>query len=154
MSSVRVTHRYMHPVDRVFEAWLNPAMASRFFFATRTGSVLQCEIEAEPGGSFVVTDRRPHADADESFFDAEHRGTYAEIVPNNRIVFDFTVGPMGAPTRVTLDFVRLGSAISEIVLEHELGEEADPHAASRARQGWERMLDQLEKVLGTRLRLG
>lgn len=154
MSSVRVIHRYNHPVERVFEAWLVPATASRFFFATRTGSVLHCEIDPVPGGQFIVTDRRPHADGDESFFDAEHRGTYVEVEPNSRISFDFMVGPMGAPTRVTLDFVRLGSAISEIVLQHELGDEADPGAAGRSRMGWERMLDQLEKVLGTRVRIG
>jgi len=149
---VRVTHRYNVPVDRVFDAWLTPAQAARFLFATRTGNVLHCEIEPEVGGSFTVTDRRPVGDGDESFFDAQHRGTYMQIERPSRLVFDFSVEPhWGDTTRVTLDFVPMGASISELVLTHNLGEGADAKAtAERARLGWTRMLDQLDKVLSTR----
>src|SRR3569832_763290 len=106
---VRVTHRYNVAVDKVFDAWLNPALAARFLFATRTGNILHCDIEPEVGGGFVVTDRRPVGDGDESFFDAQHRGTYVEIDRPKRIVFDFTVEPYtDAATRVELDFLPLG----------------------------------------------
>lgn len=149
---VRVTHRYNVPAERVFDAWLTPAHAARFLFATRTGNVLHCEIEPAVGGGFTVTDRRPVADGDESFFDAQHRGTYVEIERPGRLVFDFSVEPYSsAATRVTLDFVPMGAHICELVLTHNLGWGEDAKAnAERTRLGWTRMLDQLEKVLSTR----
>jgi hypothetical protein len=57
-----------------------------------------------------------------------------------------------AITRVTLDVVPLGVSMCEIVLTHDLGEGVDRGVLERDRQGWERMLEQLEKVLGTRVR--
>jgi uncharacterized protein YndB with AHSA1/START domain len=150
--TVRVTHRYNLPADKVFDAWLTPAYASRFLFATRTGNVLTCVIDPVVGGQFVVTDRRPNADAEESFYDAEHRGTYVEIEKPSRIVFDFSVDPLGQQvSRVALDFVPLGASITDLVLTHTLGLDAEAHAQKeRARQGWTKMLEQLEKVLTTR----
>jgi uncharacterized protein YndB with AHSA1/START domain len=149
---VRVTHRYNVPVERVFDAWLTPALAARFLFATRTGNVLHCEIDARVGGSFTVTDRRPVADGDESFFDAQHRGDYIEISRPHRLVFDFSVEPYSdAPTRVMLDFVTMGPNLCDLVLTHDLGDSEEAQAnADRTRQGWTRMLAQLEKVLTTR----
>jgi len=150
--TVRVTHRYNLPADKVFDAWLMPAVAARFLFATRTGNIMHCEIEPAVGGQFVVTDRRPVADGEESFFDAQHRGTFVEIDRPNRIVFDFVVEPYtDKPTRVALDFVSLGSMACDLVLTHTLGEGEDATVnAKRTEQGWEKMLDHLEKVLTTK----
>ena len=149
--TVRVTRRINAPVDKVFDAWLTPSTAARFLFATRTGNILHCDLDPRVGGGFLVTDRRPVADGDESFFEAQHRGTYVEIERFSRIVFDFNVEPGGDNTRVTLDFVPMGVSISELVLTHELGEGADAKAnAKRTEQGWTRMLETLDKVLTTR----
>ncbi|MES2632472.1 MAG: SRPBCC domain-containing protein [Pseudomonadota bacterium] len=149
---VRVTHRYNLPAERVFDAWITPATAARFLFATRTGNVLHCEIDAQVGGEFLVTDRRPTADGDESFLDAQHRGTYIEIDRPSRLVFDFSVEPYsGSPTRVALDFVTLGPTICDIVLTHHLGDDETAQVMrDRTRLGWERMLEQLDKVLNAR----
>jgi uncharacterized protein YndB with AHSA1/START domain len=149
--TVRVTRRINAPADKVFDAWLTPSTAARFLFATRTGNILHCDIDPRVDGGFLVTDRRPVADGDESFFEAQHRGTYVEIERPSRIVFDFSVEPGGDTTRVTLDFVPMGVSICELVLTHALGEGADAKAvAKRTEQGWTRMLEQLDKVLTTR----
>lgn len=149
---VRVTRRFNVPAERVFDAWITPAQASRFLFATRTGNVLHCDITPEVGGHFLVTDRRPDADAEESFYDAEHRGTYVEIERPHRLAFDFSADPLGQHvTRVTIDFVTMGAQITELVLTHNLGWDSEAQVnAERTRQGWTRMLEQLEKVLTTR----
>ncbi|MEJ6021346.1 SRPBCC family protein [Ramlibacter sp. PS4R-6] len=150
--TVRVTHRYNVSADKVFDAWLMPAIAARFLFATRTGNIMHCEIEPAVGGQFVVTDRRPVADGDESFFDAQHRGTFLEIDRPKRITFEFVVEPYTEePTKVTLDFLPMGISVTDLVLTHDLGEGEDAKVnAKRTEQGWEKMLDHLEKVLTTK----
>ncbi|HSH90978.1 MAG TPA: SRPBCC domain-containing protein [Ramlibacter sp.] len=149
---VRVTHRYNLPAERVFDAWLTPAQAGRFLFTTRTGNILHCEIDPRVGGEFTVTDRRPNADGDESFFDAQHRGVYTEIDRPSRLAFDFSVEPYSdAPTHVTIDVVPMGPNICELVLTHNLGEGTTANVMQeRTRQGWTNMLGQLEKVLTAR----
>ena len=150
--TVRVTHRYNVPSERVIDAWLNPLQAARFLFATRTGNILHCEIDPRVGGEFTVTDRRPTADGDESFFDAQHRGTYVEIQRPHRLAFDFSVEPYSdAPTRVTIDVVPMGPNLCELVLTHDLGDDETARVnADRTRKGWTTMLAALDKVLTTR----
>lgn len=146
---VRVAHRFSAPAERVFDPWLTPSQASRFLFATRTGNIMRCEIAPEVGGGFLVTDRRPHADGDESVFDVEHRGTYVRIERPHWLVFDLSVPPYSeAPTRVTLQFVAQGHNASEIKLTHELGDsELARLYESQTRQGWVKMLGKMEREL-------
>lgn len=149
---VQVSHRYNVPAERVSDAWLTPSVASRFFFATRTGNILRCEIEAEVGGSFTVTDRRPHADGDESVFDAEHRGTYLEIDRPRRLVFDFSVPPYtDNPSRVVIAIAPVGVGACELTLSHDMGDSryARPYE-EQTRSGWTKMLATLDKELFTR----
>ena len=149
---VTVSRRFTVPAERVFDAWLTPAQAGRFLFATRTGNILHCEIDPRVGGEFTVTDRRPTADGDESFFDAQHRGTYVEIQRPHRLAFDFSVEPYSdAPTRVTIDVVPMGPNLCELVLTHDRGDDETARVnADRTRKGWTTMLAALDKVLTTR----
>ena len=149
---VHESHRYNVTAERVFDAWLTPAQAGRFLFASRTGNVMHCEIDPQVGGTFTVTDRRPNPDGDESFFEAQHRGVYIEIDRPRRLVFDFSVDPFSHDTsRVTIDIVPAGNSC-ELFLTHDLGDSPDALAyADRTRRGWNAMLRQLERVLTTRL---
>lgn len=146
---VRVAHRYSAPAERVFDAWLTPSQASRFLFATRTGNVMKCEINPVVGGGFVVTDRRPLADGDESVFDAVHRGNYAVIDRPRLLVFDFVVASYSDhTTRVTLEFAAQGSNACEITLTHELGDSEEAlEMEEMTRKGWAQMLATLEREL-------
>lgn len=145
---VKLSHRYAAPADRVFDAWLTPAQAARFLFATRTGNVMRCEIDPRVGGGFLVTDRRPNADGDESVFDAEHRGEYIVIDRPNHLVFDFTAPGGAPPTRVTLDFNAIAPQACELHLAHELGDSDMARAfADQTRRGWDSMLTLLEREL-------
>ncbi|HEX9720386.1 MAG TPA: SRPBCC domain-containing protein [Ramlibacter sp.] len=149
---VRVTHRFNTSAQRVFDAWLTPALAARFLFTTRTGNILHCEIDPQIGGGFTVTDRRPVTDGEESFFEARHRGVYVEIDRPGRLAFDLSVEPsFETPTRVTIDVVPMGANMCDLVLTHDMGEGDNARAmAERSRQGWDNMLRQLDKVLSTR----
>ncbi len=47
---VRVTRRFDASAERVFDAWLGPAKASRFLFATPAGQMVRADIDARVGG--------------------------------------------------------------------------------------------------------
>ena len=63
--------RFDFSIERVFDAWLDPAKASKFLFTTPTGKMVRVEIDARVGGSFNITRRDGE--------DVEHVGTYVEI---------------------------------------------------------------------------
>lgn len=146
---VHASHRYTAPIERVFDAWVTPAQASRFLFATRTGNIMRCEMDVRPGGQFQVTDRRPNADGDVSVFDAIHRGEYVEIDRPFKLVFDFSVLPYTeTPTRVTLEFKPLSTMACELNITHDMGNSEEARLlAEQSRKGWERMLRTLEREL-------
>lgn len=146
---VRVSHRYSASAERVFDAWLTPAQASRFLFRTRTGNVMQCEILPEVGGGFTVTDRRPAADGDESVFDVVHLGKYLELDRPRKIVFDLSVHSYSdESTRVTVEVASLGPMAAELTLTHDLGDSGYAQAMEEpTRKGWVTMLATMEREL-------
>jgi uncharacterized protein YndB with AHSA1/START domain len=132
---VRVTRRFGASPERVFDAWLDPASARRWMFATRTGLIVHAEIDPRVGGAFRVVDRRDGEDV-------EHVGTYLELDRPRRIVFTFSVPAYSADAdRVTVDIVPLATG-SEVTLSHALRPEAAAFAR-RTEDGWRRMLDGL-----------
>jgi uncharacterized protein YndB with AHSA1/START domain len=111
-ASVRVTRRFAASAERVFDAWLSPANARRFLFATPTGEMVRAEIDPRVGGAFCFTDRRDGEDID-------HVGRYEEIARPRRLAFSFAVPRFGAQTtRVAVDIVPLADGC-ELTLTHE-----------------------------------
>ncbi|MDB5434209.1 MAG: hypothetical protein JWR47_466 [Phenylobacterium sp.] len=137
-ATVRATHRYDAPPERVFDAWLDPKIAGRVLFATPTGQMVRAEIDPRVGGKFNFTDRRP------DMGDVEHVGAYVEIDRPRRLVFDFAV-PAYEPTltRITID-IRPSGAGAELTLTHEgVFEEY----VKQTEGGWAMILGGLEKAL-------
>jgi uncharacterized protein YndB with AHSA1/START domain len=94
--TVIITRRFDFSIERVFDAWLDPARASKFLFTTPTGKMVRVEIDARVGGSFNITRRDGE--------DVEHVGTYLEIDRPRRLVFTFGVPKFSAQmTRVSID---------------------------------------------------
>jgi uncharacterized protein YndB with AHSA1/START domain len=130
---VRVTRRFDLPVERVFDAWLDPEKAGQWLFATPTGRMVRVEIDARVGGSFVFTDRRDNQDI-------EHMGTYLEIDRPRRLVFTFAVPKYSRQfTRVSIDLKPLPSGC-ELTLTHE---GVLPEYLERSHAGWGKICDGL-----------
>jgi uncharacterized protein YndB with AHSA1/START domain len=55
--TIVITRRFAFSIERVFDAWLDPAKASKFLFTTPTGKMVRVEIDARVGGSFNITRR-------------------------------------------------------------------------------------------------
>lgn len=136
-SVLRVTRHFDAPAERVFDAWLDAATVGKWLFATPTGEMVRCEIDARVGGKFVITERRDGEDVD-------HTGEYLEIERPKRLVFTFAVPKYSSQsTTVTIDIAAASSGC-ELTLTHE---GVLPEWASRTEQGWKMILEELGKSL-------
>jgi uncharacterized protein YndB with AHSA1/START domain len=138
---VVVRRRFAAPPERVFEAWLDPAQAGQFLFATPVGTMVRAETDPHVGGRYVFVDRRDGVDI-------EHTGEYLELDPPRRLAFTLAVTRYAeAPTRVVCDLSPLPAGGCELTLTHEIDVKfAD--FADRTAQGWAGILDGLAQTLG------
>lgn len=139
MAEYAVTHTYDATPERVFDAWLDPALARRFLFATPTGEMVRAEVDARVGGRFTFVDRRP------DMGDVLHTGEYLEIDRPRRLAFTFGVPQFNLDvTRVLLQFAPTPAGGCRLTLTH-----ADVPAewAERSKAGWGMILGRLEAAL-------
>ncbi|MBI2769082.1 MAG: SRPBCC domain-containing protein [Burkholderiales bacterium] len=147
---VRVSHKFNAPAERVFDAWLQPAVAKRFFFATPPkGEVVRCDLNAREGGRFSIVDRRPRDHGEPGTHDVEHTGTWLLIDRPGRLSFNFAV-PAYSPevSTVVLDFANLPGGVCEVTLVHDLGNtDTAREYRDKTTQGWGMVLGNLERAL-------
>lgn len=135
---VRVEKRFRHAPERVFDAFLNPATAGLWLFATPGGRMERAEFDPTPGGGFHIVERR----ADGA---AEHWGEFVVVDRPRRLVFDFRTDPTAPWTRVTVEFAPAGDGC-DVVLAHDLDAQwAD--WADRTTAGWTMILNGLERTM-------
>jgi len=137
---VRVTRRFEASAERVFDAWIDPKTAGKWLFATPTGQMMRCEMDARVGGKFVLVERRDGEDV-------EHLGRYLELDRPRKLVFTFTVPKYSSQeTMVTIDIVPANGGC-ELTLTHE---RVLPEWASQTEQGWKMILEGLRATLTPR----
>lgn len=131
-----ITHDYRAAAGRVFDAWLDPATAGRFLFATPDGEMVKVEIDAVAGGKFTFVERRQGQEV-------EHSGRYLEIERPRRLVFEFCVPAFSSEvSRVEIDIVEL----SEGGCRLSLTTQAPRDFAARSREGWANILSSLAAI--------
>ncbi len=133
-----VTHRYAASAERVFDAFLDLAVARRFLFATASCEMIQAELDPRVGGRFTFVERRP------DMGEVRHVGEYLEIDRPRRLVFSFGV-PQFDPRMTTVAIgIRPDGEGCELTLTQE-GVLAD--YVERSKDGWSRILAGLEPAL-------
>ncbi len=125
------------PPERVFNAWLDPEMMTRFMSPRPGMHVSEATSDAREGGRFKVV----MVDGDKIH---PHEGTYKTITPHSRLVFTWEA-PWSAPgTYVDIAFNPVKDG-TEVVLTHVkfLSEDSrDSH-----KDGWNGILAKLEKEI-------
>lgn len=137
----RVTRQYSAAPERVFDAWLDPAMIGQWMFGARLREeeVLHLKVDARVGGTFSFLVRRQGQELD-------HVGTYLEIDRPRRLAFSWGVGQASvAESRVSIDIMPKGSGC-ELTLTHEMAAKWAEYR-DRTQAGWIKMTDTLAEVL-------
>ena len=79
-TQILITREFDAPRHLIYKAWTTPELVKRWWNANR-GAVTQADIDLRVGGKWrwvMMTDRG---------FEVAFRGTYKEIVPNERLVY-------------------------------------------------------------------
>ena len=125
------------PRARVFAAWLDPALMSRWMCP---GDMHSATVELDPrvGGKFRIV---MHGRGD-----VEHWGEYLVIEPPARLSFTWiSANTERRPTVVTVELFERGTD-TELVLTHR---RLPPDQVESHRQGWTDIVAKLEQVLGS-----
>ena len=131
-----VTRSFAASAERVFDAWLQPAMIGKWMFGPelRDEQVVNIALDRRVGGSFSFVVRRQGQDID-------HVGEYLEIDPPRRLAFTWGTRQDAARSRVTIDVVAQNRGCT-LTLAHELDPNWAGHAG-RIEASWAKMLDAL-----------
>jgi uncharacterized protein YndB with AHSA1/START domain len=130
--TLRVSRTLPAPRARVFAAWTEPKLLSRWW-GPRGYTTPSAEIDLRPGGAFRLAMQSPEGDV------KLLTGEYREVRPPARLVYTWRFDA-GETTLVTVEFNDRGSA-TEIVLTHERF--ATEQARTQHQRGWGGCLDRL-----------
>ncbi|MBW4037600.1 MAG: SRPBCC domain-containing protein [Acidobacteria bacterium] len=121
----------------LYDAILDPKIASRFVFPERVGEVARAESDARVGGTYTVVEMKDGKEV-------AHTGEYLELVRPSRIVATFAMPTYGVErSTVGIDIAPAGEGC-RLRLTHEGVPEAN---AEEIKARWEELLESAERVL-------
>ncbi len=126
------------PIEKVFDAWLEPEMLTRFILPAPGMPQPDVENDAREGGRFTII---MHVGDDK----IPHTGSYLTVDRPNRLVFSWESLYSIDDSTVTLDFKAIDANTTNVELTHVkfLHEEA----RSDHEGGWGNILDKLNEVI-------
>lgn len=135
---VKVSKVISAPIDKVFDAWLDPKMLAKFMQPMEGMSDAIVTNDAKVGGKFSVVmvagdNKMPHV------------GEYIEISRPNRLVFTWVTDSSADGSTVTLNFSNVDDGNTQIDLHHV--KFIDEETRDNHMGGWTGILDALDSVV-------
>lgn len=126
------------PVEKVFDAWLNPETLSQFMLPMPGMPQPEVEIDVSEGGRFTIImfvgeDKIPHT------------GKYLEISRPDKLVFTWESPFSTEGSTVTLMFSDIGEDKTQLDLTHVIF--PDEESRSNHEGGWGHIMECLNEVL-------
>jgi uncharacterized protein YndB with AHSA1/START domain len=126
-------------IEKVFDAWLNPKMLSKFMRGMPDMADTDVEIDAREGGRFTFT---MHYRGEK----IPHTGKYLEISRPDKLVFTWeSQYSVVDNSTVTLKFTKIDDNKTNVSLSHV--KFIDEEARSGHEEGWGNVLDKLNEVM-------
>ena len=136
--SLMVEKTIKAPIERVFNAWLDPEMIKKFMVPMEGAFVRDAVVDARVGGQFAFVFM-----AGEN--EIPHKGTYHEITPHSRLVFGWQSPHSADDSVVTLNFKAINDKETYVVLEQQKFLNDDAVASHKG--GWTSILDTLAATM-------
>ena len=138
--ALRIERTLAHPREKVFAAWTDPTLVSRWFAPSDDFTVVVDRLDPRVNGEYRIEMR--HSDGRVHIV----VGKYLEVTPPSRLRFTWAweSDPSKGDTVVTIELANKGGG-TELVLTHERfpsEESRDKH-----QHGWTGCLDRLESML-------
>jgi len=126
------------PIEKVFDAWLNPKTLSKFILPMAGMAEPKTETDAREGGEFSIImnvgeEKIPHT------------GKYLEITRPNKLVFTWNSPFSAGNSVVTLNFDKIDENSTNIKLSHT--KFPDEESRVNHEDGWDNILIKLDNVL-------
>jgi len=137
---LNLARHYPVAPEKVWRAWTDPEAVKRWWGPGPGEPVAVAELEVRVGGGFRIVFGGPKGT------DHEVRGTYLEVVPNQKLVFTWT-WPRTTPEResqVTIVF-RAVDGGTQLDFRHE--QLFDEKVRDDHKRGWSGSLDKLAEFL-------
>lgn len=135
-ADVRLVRRFDWSAASIFAAWVDPAIAGEWLFATAVRPLASARIDARAGGSFRLREQREGRTV-------EHRGSYVAFLPPCHLAFTLSTLDHPADTRIDVDIASRPRGCMLTLLHANI----HPGHVQRIRQRWIGMLYGLDATL-------
>lgn len=141
-ATARVTRRFAHSAERVFDAWLDPESLGQWLFGpkVRDEEIIHLKLSPTVGGTFSFLVRRGEMEID-------HVGEYLEIDRPRRLVFTWGVRQVEGTefSRMVVEIEAVDGGC-ELRITHEMAPQW-AEFVEHARGAWQLMADALARAL-------
>lgn len=134
-TSVTIRRTFPYSQDKLWAAWTEPEAMKKWFHPGPDLVTPEAEVDLRVNGSYHMLIHNAHV-----------HGEYREIVPMSKLVFTWYWRDYEhLTTLVTVEFVPLGTAETELILTHERFQDTDERDNHEG--GWYGCFDELERYL-------